>query len=202
MKVFIIGVLASIIGGAILWFLQSQGFLYRGWIWFWGSLIWIWERLLWSYPMPLWAILLGALFLLLAPITLKSLSKRLTQPNHEQNITYLSYVEDTIDGVKWRWRWNSNQSIVGLQSFCHICDSQLQVFSYSFVGPTKLICERCPSQGSNGLNMSERQQLALREGRGRLVSTISGTPNQVQNATEREVFRRARSGEWRTSKAT
>ena len=93
---------------------------------------------------------------------------------------FIEYVEDMVDGVRWRWKW-SGKTIVDLWGFCPVCDAQL-VYSETIMG-TRLICERCPSDGT----------VAPRGERGRVVTTVLGGDWQYAlAATQREIRRRIR----------
>lgn len=178
------GLIATVVGGLILAsILESGNPFTRVWSWVWNSVSWAWSMLHSSHLIPGWAILLVSLPALLGLIIMAAfgISVSVSPKDCEVN-PHHSYIEDMIDGVMWRWQWINSQ-IANILCFCPACDAQL-IYNYAF-GETNLICERCDSDGSLGRDVS----------RGRVVATVRGSMHYVVSATEREIFRRMRTGE-------
>lgn len=96
---------------------------------------------------------------------------------------FLTYTEDMVDGVKWRWNW-AGKKIVRFRAFCPVCDATL-VYVREF-GELLLVCERCLSDGTH----------APYGERGKVVATSGLTyPEDVKDAAGREIDRRIRTGE-------
>ena len=176
------GLIATVVGSLIVADLPKPTDLIgdvRSWIWDGGS--WIADALGSSHSIPGWAILVLVLLALVGLIALSILL--VTSLQDDAHPTYRDYTEDMLDGVRWRWRWVGNK-IYNLWCFCPICDAQL-VYSEA-ISSTRLICERCPSDGS----------LTQIGKRGRVVATIEGGDKDYAiAAAEREVSRRIRTGE-------
>ena len=193
-----ISVVGSMVAAAIIWLLFTTGLLLKGGAWAWHAFSWSWENLLASYSIPGWAILLALLLVLPCLVLVKNrLGNTIRSSPSAPGASYLNYTEDIVDGVKWRWKWNVTRGIAevsDLWCFCNHCDAQLRFFNDSYRDPrsTHLICERCPANGV----LSDRSVLVLREGRGRVVSTVPGDDSEVRDATLREVLRRVRTQEY------
>ena len=205
MKTFWLAVLASITGGIILLVLFS-GFILpvvaSVWHLVQDAFAWAWGGLLRTYSIPGWVIPLGVILPVVAVFSSRHILNRskgsATRPAQR---TFLSYTEDTIDGVKWRWRWIGRPpSITNLWCFCQRCDSQLLHFSYGWPsGPTKLVCERCPTQSNDNLSREDMVNLSLQEGRGHVIATMNAYHEEIWSAVEREIHRRVRTEEWQST---
>lgn len=137
----------------------------------------IYEFLLSSYDVPVW------LLLIISILALISIFKFFIYLQNRSKIEYLKYIEDIIYSAKWRWKWSKGK-IVDLQCYCPTCDSILVYDDTTHMKPTELlktefICENCNSQ---------------------IVSTIhGGNKNYAINAVKREIERRVRTQEYKTS---
>ena len=208
MKSFWIAVLASVFGGIILWALFSDflpSVVTTVWLLAQGVWGWSWGILFGTYSIPVWAILLVVILTLAAVLCGRHVLKRNNQPTAIRPVhtTFLSYTEDTIDGVKWRWRWiGSPASIENLCCFCQECDSNLLPTPSSWGGSTMLICERCPTQSNDWLTQEDVVNLSLPVGRGHVIATRKGLQRNLWQATEREIHRKVRTGEWQSANKT
>ncbi len=134
------GVIATVVGGVFLWILGA----------FWASIkpviSWFWEKAQAfaglfgdTYSAPGWALaILGLLALVTVIRAVVALRSNYAAP-------HLSYIEDTLFGIKWRWSWEGGD-ISNLWCFCPACDSELVYDDRvrSPEGPPVLfICERC-----------------------------------------------------------
>lgn len=154
--------------------------------WAWNVVSWIWMMLNSSHSILGWLILVFSLLAFLGLLILAAMLLRYFQGNIQP--AHLSYVEDMIDGIRWRWRWVGNQ-ISDLSCFCPSCDSRL-IYHEGF-GQTDLICERCPADGS----------LGPARPRGRVVTTVEGGGRSYAvGAAAREIERRIRTGEVKFAK--
>jgi hypothetical protein len=137
----------------------------------------IYEFLLSSYDIPVW------LLLIISILALTSIFKFFIYLQNRSKIEYLKYIEDNIYNAKWKWKW-SKDKIVDLQCYCPTCDAVLVYDDTSHIKPTELlktefICENCNSQ---------------------IVATIrGGNKNYAINAVKREIERRVRTEEYKTS---
>jgi hypothetical protein len=116
-------------------------------------------------------------------LALTSIFKFFIYLQNRSKIEYLKYIEDIIYSAKWRWKWSKGK-IVDLQCYCPTCDSILVYDDTTHMKPTELlktefICENCNSQ---------------------IVATIrGGNKNYAINAVKREIERRVRTQEYKTS---
>ena len=164
--------------------LRLGGLLGKVVLWVWSGVSWIWELLYSAHPVPGGVILVLSLLALfgLAVVVLRFMS--LSQSEEQAaGPDFRTYTEDCIDGVIWRWGWRGNQ-IYNLWCFCPSCDAQL-VWQENF-GETRLICERCLSDGT----------VAPRGSRGRVVTTVmGGDRHYAVAAASREIHRRIRASQ-------
>ena len=177
------GLIATVVGGLLLSVVSNLGDMFaKVGSWTWSAVSWAWLMVQSSHSMPGWAILIIGLLALLGFITIVILFRESVQGNKEH--PYRNYIEDMVDGVRWRWRWAGNR-IAGLWCYCPICDAQLVYNEDPYLG-THFICERCPSDGSLGPTRL----------RGRVVATVSGGDRHYAvAAAEREILRRIRTEE-------
>lgn len=130
-----------------------------------------------SYDVPVW------LLLIISILALISIFKFFIYLQNRSKIEYLKYIEDNIYNAKWKWKWSKGK-IVDLQCYCPTCDAVLVYDDTSHTKPTELlktefICENCNSQ---------------------IISTIhGGNKNYAINAVKREIERRVRTQEYKTS---
>ena len=171
--------------GVIDWLVFSFRFIRQGSKWLTGGLEWIWDGLTRDYSVAGWVLLCGAILFFLVPLVTIGIVRVVGRK---------PYVEDMVDGMRWRWRWNSLREMADLWCFCPVCDAQLlriEIMAGSEVH-TKLICDRCPVKESDEVSVYDRHHLPLREGFGCVVTTIRGNCDQVLEATRREIYRRIR----------
>ena len=199
---FLVAVMASLIGGAILtdWLLFP--FLRNTWLWILGKIAWLVEGLLREYSIPGWVVLFGGVLLVLAPLGVIGVIKIRQRFGHRKEVAQKPYVADMVDGVLWRWRWNANGEAVELRCYCQECDAQLlprdfvefdERFSRSsHLVYTKLICDHCPAQEPDNVREWERRSLVIREGLGCVRTIVRGNQQEIWDATIREIYRRAR----------
>ena len=136
-----------------------------------------WTSLTASYPIPGWVVIIGGISVLVA--LMRFLRKRVAATPH------LGYTEDMIDGAKWRWSW-TNKGISRPVGFCPICDAQLVCMEDYYSQKQEFVCERCPPD-------DKLPGLA----RFRVVATIAADSCYgAHDAIEREILRRARTGEF------
>ena len=184
------GIVVTVVGGLIVAVvgdllqtvvLNSSSLLVKVGAWAWSIVSWIWAMLLSSHSMPGWVILVMGLLALFGLINIGLLLKERLQVTEDPR--FRNYTEDVIDGVRWRWRWIGNQ-IAALCCFCLTCDAEL-VYDDG-IYETRLICERCPSDG----------RINPKGSRGRLLTTVRGGGRGYAVASvEREIIRRIRTGE-------
>lgn len=178
----LVGLITTVVGGLILAVILKSSDLFakvasRAW----GTVTWILDTLASSHSIPGWAILAAGTLALFGLIIISILVKEALHIGKEHPSR--NYTEDMLDGARWRWIWIGNK-ITKLWCFCPTCDAQL-VYSEYFA-ETRLICERCPSDGS----------IAPPGSRGRLVATVmGGNRDYAVAAAEREIRRRIRTGE-------
>lgn len=122
---------------------------------------------------PNWLVYLLTLIALAAAFTIIVLVVK-----EARELTYISYCEDDIDGVRWRWSY-PNGRLGTPVPYCRSCDTMLVAHTggNAWAGNeyTKLFCERCHAV--------------------RLSS--SGDPDSLRGRIEREIARRIRAGDWR-----
>jgi RNase P subunit RPR2 len=97
---------------------------------------------------------------------------------------FITYVEDFIYGTKWRWKWEKEE-VTNIQCYCPKCDAILVYddrsshTKYTDVSKTDFICQNCDSQ---------------------IVTSIhGGNKNYALSAVKREIERRIRTNEYKTT---
>ena len=176
------GIIATIVGGVIVVYIvpSFRDFIVRA-----ASEVAKWPGIIWnalfaSYEVAGWVIVIGALCTLMVLVTVVVDALQRARPP-----SYHSYIEDFIDGVKWRWRWDSD-GIEDLRGFCPACDANLVYrvrggdprFSPNF---TELTCERCAPR-------NRQDNLCV-------VAKLRGDTDYVLDSVKREIARRIRTGE-------
>ena len=196
------GTVLSLIGAVIAaWLLEI------GWVWakVWTGILsgasWGWRLIQSSYVIPGWVVLLLGLLALFGMICVAFyVVLPALRPVRKESQPFLSYTEDMIDGVKWRWIWSrlpgvNQYDIDNLWCFCPNCDAQLVVARGT--GPereTLLICERCPSDPSDSTVYNFRPRQGLNGG-GKVKATTPGiTGTDSEAYIKREIRRRIRTG--------
>lgn len=140
--------------------------------------IWIYDILLTSYTLPVW------LLLIISILALVSIINFLLLFTNNKKAEYTKYVKDSIYDATWRWKWKKDD-IVDIQCYCPKCDSILVYdesschTKYTEVTKTDFICEKCNSQ---------------------IVTSIhGGNKKYAINAVKREIQRRIRTQEYKTT---
>ena len=139
---------------------------------------WLYEELLTLYTLPLWIILVISIF---ASITIIKFFLSF-QTNSKPE--YITYIEDFIYETKWRWKWEKDE-ITNIQCYCPKCDAILVYddssthTKHTDLSKTDFICENCNFQ---------------------IVTSIrGGNKNYAISAVKREIERRIRTNEYKTT---
>ena len=97
---------------------------------------------------------------------------------------HLTYIEDSVYGAKWRWKWTKDE-ISDIQCYCPKCDAILVYddrsshTKYTDVPKTDFICQNCDSQ---------------------IITSIhGGNKNYALSAVKREIERRIRTNEYKNT---
>jgi len=111
--------------------------------------------------------------------------------SHDAGLAYLSYTEDLILGVRWRWRYGSDGAIYKLVSFCPSCDYQIHprdVAAFRAVEHIQYRCEDCGAMvGDFQMPLDEIESRVMRHIQKNLrTGTWSGVVNAQLRAAERE----------------
>lgn len=172
------GVIASVVAGIILLFVPAlRGYVVSFISWVWSGIVWCWEALFASYSLPGWAWLVIFIFALTGLVNIYLAIK-----GESEEAEFKSYVEDTIYGAIWRWKWAGNQ-ISNVWCFCPSCDATLVYDDssnrnyLSEVKKTDFICENCGH---------------------RVIASINGgNKDYAAGAVKREIERRIRTDEYK-----
>jgi len=178
-KITIVVIASLILGIGILFFIpQTHDYVVNSFFQILFGSIWTYEALLTSYNIPLWVLLVISILALITVI------RFLISFQNNEKPAYLSYKEDFIYEAKWRWKWTKDQ-ITNIQCYCPTCDSVLVYDDsscstrYTDIAKTDFICENCKSQ---------------------IITSIHGGNNTYAiNAVKREIQRRIRTNEYKTS---
>lgn len=172
------GAIASTIAGIFLLAIPAlRRYFITFFSWLWSGAVWCWDAIFSYYVLPGWSLLI--IFILAAIGLVKLL---IFFKGKGEKSDHISYVEDYVFNVKWRWRW-VNEQIIDLWCFCPSCDATL-VYNdrssrnlYNPVNKTDFLCENCNH---------------------RIITTINGgAMNYAISAVEREIDRRIRTGEYK-----
>ena len=137
-KIAIFSAFAGIIFTAIYDLIKSKPILST----FWNALKWVWKNIF-EFQLTVWQIILGLGFLILI---LYLLSKRENEAGENQ-IEWLSYVNDNIHNVKWSWFWEKSVldgkwSVKDLRPICNSCGTKMHLNNTSW--EKKIAdCPRC-----------------------------------------------------------
>ncbi|MCE2451320.1 MAG: hypothetical protein J4F48_00420 [Nitrospinae bacterium] len=175
------GVISAVIAGIILMIVPSmREYVVRFLKWLWLGVLWCWGTLVSSYSLPGWIWLVVFAFPIFGAIDIfLGIKNAISEPVSMSKTDYRSYVEDSMFGAIWRWRWEGN-AISDLCCYCPRCDGTL-VSNYLF-GETEFLCENC--------NHSVR-------------ATIRGGDKYYAiGAVEREIGRRIRTSEYKNAEQT
>lgn len=171
------GIIVTVVGGIAFAILTSL------WPALQNAIIWVWTKILWvlslfvdSYLIPGW--LLAILSLCSAYVAIRLFVA--LKPNRQAVPESAPYIEDTMHGVVWRWRWIGSD-IHSLWCYCPRCDAELvyddsscsiRASIYDIPKATDFICEPC--------------------GRIVMASIPGGPKSYAVGAIEREIRRRLR----------
>ena len=176
------GVISAVIAGIILMMVPSLRMpviIFLTWLWL--GVLWCWRALVASYSLPGWIWLVVFAFAIFGAIEIfLGIKNAISKPESMSKPDYTSYVEDSIFGAKWRWRWEGN-AISDLRCFCPRCDGTL-VYNETPFGETEFLCENC--------NHSVRATIR------------GGNKYYAIGAVEREIGRRIRTGEYKNAERT
>lgn len=172
------GAIASVIAGVVLLAIPVlREYVFNFFAWIWVGIVWCWDAFFVSYALPGWVwlvvIVLAIIGLVNIYLAIRGESK---QPE------FKSYVEDYIQGAKWRWDWVGNQ-ISNVWCFCPRCDATLVYDDssrrnyLSDVRKTDFICENC--------------------GHTVVTSIAGGDKDYAISAIRREIDRRIRTNEYK-----
>ena len=175
------GVISAVIAGIILMIVPAiREHVVRFLSWLWLGVLWCWGALVSSYSLPGWVWLVVFAFTILGAIDIfVDIKNAISKTESISKPDYTSYVEDSMFGAKWRWRWEGN-AISDLCCFCPRCDGNL-VYNYQF-GETEFLCENC--------NHAVRAVIH------------GGDKYYALGAVEREIGRRIRTGEYKNAERT
>ena len=179
MKIALFLITSLIIAGVALFFIpQTHEYVANFLTLSFDSAIWLYYILLTSYSLPIWVLLIIST---LAIITIVRFLLLLTNSSKEE---FTKYVEDSIYGAKWRWKWTKDE-IINIECYCPKCDSLLVYddsschTKYTELVKTDFICENCKSQ---------------------IVTSIhGGNKKYAMNTIKREIQRRIRTEEYKTA---
>ena len=169
------GIIATVIGGAILSFLPAvRSFFVKSFNFISSVFSFLWNLLVGSYYIPGWGLLI---LIILSGMSLISIIIRVLPKSKDG--PYNLYKEGFINGALWRWDYH-NYSITNLWAYCSKCDGELVYDDFTRKNirerqnKTDFFCERC----------------------GPVVS-ISGSKDYALGLVEREIRRKIRTGEWK-----
>jgi hypothetical protein len=96
----------------------------------------------------------------------------------QQGPEWSSYKSDTFDGVLWRWKYSQGYSIDSLHPLCP--HDYTDLVSRDFYNEVLLQCETCQKQ----------------------FGPFPGDRQYLQGRIERQIIRKTRTGEWKTTSGT
>ena len=129
-----------------------------------------------STSVPNWLL---AVLVLCAIVVLVVVAIGLCATFFSQNVrpSYLTYAEDVVLGIRWRWRYGSDGAIYQLVSFCPNCDYQIHprdVAAYRAVDHIGYRCEDC----------------------GALVGDFQMSLDEIESRVTRHIQKNLRTGTW------
>lgn len=169
---------ATILSLASIVFPEVRASLVQLLSWAWSGVMWVWGSLNASYSMSGWVWLLAGI---LSLIGMLNIYFGIRDVNNLEEPEWKAYVEDVIQGLKWRWEWVGGR-VTGLWCFCSFCDATLvydESSCYSYItndNKTDFRCENCGD---------------------RVVASMSGNKNFAIGTVEREIHRRIRTSEYK-----
>lgn len=175
------GVIATVIGGVIL-FLIPQQYVVGFFTLLWSGVVWLWEVLVASYWMPGYAYLPTFILAFIGLVSiLVGIYIAVKGEGKPEEPEFKKYTEDFIRGVKWRWVWADNQ-ISNVWCYCPNCDATLVYDDRSCrdlledIHKTDFICENC----------------------NRVITSITGGNKAYAiSLISREIVRKIRTGEYK-----
>ena len=169
----------SVIAGVIIFAITTVLIKYvpSFFSWLGPEIIWYWEALIASYSLPGWVWVVTFIFALIGITTI-----HLYVRSQNEQPEFKTYIEDVIDGAKWRWSWENENISNKLWCYCPHCDAQLipsVEVDISFPETNKIVfkCEKCMDS---------------------VKASVRGEDTNSAIARIRsEIYRRVRTGEYR-----
>ncbi|HCO20623.1 MAG TPA: hypothetical protein DIT47_06000 [Flavobacteriaceae bacterium] len=114
---------------------------------FWNILKLIWQNIF-EFEIKFWQLLL--FFVVIFNIRIIVFSKKKSDIKQVDTNDWLSYVEDTIDGTKWRWKWTRNPlnhkfNISELTIVCNKCETSMHL-EFEYGTGNYAVCPRCENK--------------------------------------------------------
>lgn len=106
---------------------------------------WIWNKIF-EFELKIWQIILIILGFTIIKRTIKFLSKNNISTNDEND--WLNYTEDSIEGLKWRWKWNRNPlnhkwNVNDIRIACNNCGTSMNMDYDISYAENFAECPRC-----------------------------------------------------------
>lgn len=95
----------------------------------------------------------------------------------ERETSWQSYTEDDFFGIRWRWRYGKDGSVLDLYSLCPSCAYQVYATSASYYAVVPRVAYRCESCG-------------------RTLAELEGTSGEIENRVIRHVQQKLRTSSW------
>jgi len=169
---------AIIIGITLIFIPNVNEYIITSYSWICNFILELNEIQLGSHYYPAWIFLVISIFIFISIVILYIIFRKSTVTD------VTTYTEDFIYGATWKWKWEKNK-ITEIQCYCPNCNTILVYDDtssntrYTDVNKTDFICESCKSQ---------------------LITSIhGGNKNYAFNAVKREIERRIRIEEYKTS---
>ncbi|HLO72687.1 MAG TPA: hypothetical protein VK164_02010 [Flavobacterium sp.] len=110
---------------------------------------WLWKNIF-EFEIKIWLLLIIIIVYKISKIIIKSFNK-------PKNITttsksFINYSEETIDGIKWKWKWEKNPltgkiNIQDLKPICNKCGTSMDLNENGY--KVYADCPRCDNEISN-----------------------------------------------------
>lgn len=126
---------------------------------------------------PIWALTILGLCALLVVLVIVIILWSMVFSSTER-ASYISYTEDHLFGIRWRWRYDPDIGICGLMSFCPHCDYQVQprnISGFRSIDHIGFQCEDC----------------------GVALKDFTMPLEEVKSLVERKIQQNIRNGTWR-----
>jgi ribosomal protein S27AE len=107
-----------------------------------GNIVkWLWNNIF-EFSLTLWQIILGIILI----VIIKNLFKKVNPENNTKNNSeWLNYLEDSFDGLKWKWSWKNNgynkYKIDDLKPICSKCGTSMIIHDNIYSLSAR--CPRC-----------------------------------------------------------